>query len=121
MTVIGGKYYVKLTAKKPVYWNTFPAMDDLSDVYASVKVDQILGSKTADYGIIVRGSDSTHYFYSIGAILQGYMFQTITADGGSILDLMDSFFPDSRRRTECHRHKGRGAKLHHVHQRRAGG
>ncbi len=85
--VVGGKYYLKLTAKKPVYWNTFPEMENMLDVYATLKVDQISGSKTAEYGIIVRATDSAHYFYSIGSLLQGYEFQSITGDGGSILTL----------------------------------
>jgi hypothetical protein len=87
VAVIGGKYYVKLTAKKPVYWYTIPAMKLLSDVYASVKVDQLGGSKTAESGIIVRGSESVQYFFSISALQQVYDFQKKSGDTQDILTL----------------------------------
>lgn len=87
VAVLGGKYYVKLTAKKAVYWYSFPEMDNLQDVYATVKVNQIGGSKTAEYGIVVRGSESAQYLFSISALQQGYEFTKFTGEGGSVLTL----------------------------------
>jgi hypothetical protein len=87
LAIVGGKYYLKLTAKKTAYWYNLPDTGDLGDVYASVKVDQINGSKNCEYGLIVRGGETAQYFYSVSAFLQGYEFQSFTADGGSLLTL----------------------------------
>jgi hypothetical protein len=87
VAVVGGKYYIKLTAKKPVYWYSFPEMENLLDVYATVKVDQIAGAKTAEYGLIVRGSESAQYFFSVSAIQQGYEFIKFSGEGDSTLTL----------------------------------
>jgi hypothetical protein len=72
--VTGGKYYLKLTAKKPLIWHSIPEMDDLLDAYASVKVDQKAGSKTAEYGIIARDSSAGSFFFGISTLQQGYEF-----------------------------------------------
>ncbi len=87
VAVIGGKYYVKLTAKKPVYWYSFPTMENLTDVYATLRVDQLAGSKTAEYGIIVRASDNLQYLFSISTLQQGYEFVKFSGDGESVLTL----------------------------------
>ncbi|MBN2085398.1 MAG: hypothetical protein JW748_09245 [Anaerolineales bacterium] len=85
VAVLGGKYYVKLTAKKPVYWYSFPTMEALADVYATLKVDQLAGSKTAEYGIIVRAGDTLQYLFSISTLQQGYEFIKFSGDGESLL------------------------------------
>jgi hypothetical protein len=85
VAVVGGKYYVKLTAKKALYWYSFPEMENLTDVYATLKVDQLAGSKTAEYGIIVRGGESVQYFFSISTLQQGYVFTKYSTDDESIL------------------------------------
>jgi hypothetical protein len=87
VATLGGKYYVKLTAKKPVYWYSFPEMEYLRDVYATLKVDQLAGSKTAEYGLIVRAGETLQYLFSISAIQQGYEFIKFSGDGESILTL----------------------------------
>jgi hypothetical protein len=84
---IGGKYYAKITAKKTAYWYCFPEAEDLQDVYSSVKVDQLNGSKNTEYGIIVRGGESTQYFFSISSMLMGYEFNKIADEGASLLTL----------------------------------
>jgi hypothetical protein len=87
LAVVGGKYYIKLTAKKPVIWSNIPAMTDLSDTYASVKVDQKSGSKTAEYGLILRDNTNGRYFFSISALQQGYELLKYSAKTWSILTL----------------------------------
>ncbi len=83
--VVAGKYYIKLTAKKPVYWYIFPEMEKMLDVYATLKMDQISGAKTAEYGLVVRGSESVQYFFCISAVQQGYEFIKFTGEGDSPL------------------------------------
>ena len=85
VAVLGGKYYVKLTAKKPVYWYSFPEMKNLLDVYATLKVDQLAGSKTAEYGLIVRAGETLQYLFSINASQQWYEFIKFSGDGESML------------------------------------
>jgi hypothetical protein len=87
LAIIGGKYYLKLTAKKTAYWYVLPDTGDLRDAYVTVKVDQINGSKNCEYGLIVRGGDTAQYFYSISSLLQGYEFQSFTSDGIKLLTL----------------------------------
>ncbi len=87
LAIVGGKYYLKLTAKKPVIWSNIPDMADLSETYASVKVDQKSGSKTAEYGLIVRDNSNSQYFFSISTLQQGYEFSTYTAKALSVLTL----------------------------------
>jgi hypothetical protein len=87
LAIVGGKYYLKLTAKKPVIWSNIPAMADLSDTYASVKVDQKSGSKTAEYGLIVRDNSNGQYFFSISTLQQGYEFSKYAAKTLSTLTL----------------------------------
>ncbi|MGB7538878.1 MAG: hypothetical protein WBM17_10080 [Anaerolineales bacterium] len=85
VAVVGGKYYVKLTAKKPVYWYSFPEMKNLLDVYATLKVDQLDGSKTAEYGLIVRAGETLQYLFGINASQQWYDFTKFSVDGESTL------------------------------------
>jgi hypothetical protein len=85
--VVGGKYYMKLTAKKPVIWYTTPDMPDLLDAYVTVKVNQISGAKTAEYGIILRDNANSQYFFSIGAVAQGYEFLKYAADEWNLLTM----------------------------------
>jgi hypothetical protein len=87
VSFLGGKYYAKITAKKPAYWYSFPEMEDLTDVFATVKVDQLSGSKYTEYGLIVRGGESVQYFFSFSWMLMGYEFNKFTADGISMLTL----------------------------------
>lgn len=87
VTVVGGKYYVKVTAKKALYWYNFPEMKVLQNMYATLKVDQIAGSKTAEFGLIVRTGDTQEYFFSISSIQQAYEFFKISPDGEEILTL----------------------------------
>jgi hypothetical protein len=80
--VDGGKLYVKLTAKKSVFYPIGPEMDDLLDEYVSVKVDQWDGSKTAEYGIVLRANSGSMYFFGISTVARGYRFLKSNAETG---------------------------------------
>jgi hypothetical protein len=87
LAIVGGKYYIKLTAKKAFIWANIPQMPDLLDAYASVKVDQKSGSKTAEYGLIVRDNANSQYFFSVSTLQQGYEFSKYSAKTWSVLTL----------------------------------
>ncbi|MBN1438578.1 MAG: hypothetical protein JW929_04135 [Anaerolineales bacterium] len=74
LAILGGKYYIKLTAKKPLIWYCIPPMKDYADAYVSVKADQRGGTKTAEYGLVVRENPSSRYFFSISSLQGGYGF-----------------------------------------------
>jgi hypothetical protein len=87
LAVVGGKLYVKLTAKKAVIWSIIPDMPDLGDVFVTLKVDHRLGTKTSEYGIFVRDSANSQYFFAVSAIEQGYEVLKFGADKWSIFTL----------------------------------
>jgi hypothetical protein len=87
LSILGGKYYIKLTAKKPVIWYATPDMPGLFDAYVTVKVDQVGGAKTAEYGIVLRDNPDSQNFFSVGSIEQGYEFLKYAADQWSVLTL----------------------------------
>jgi hypothetical protein len=85
MAIIGGKYYIKLTAKKPYFWSFEPKMKEMLNVFASVKIDRWGGTNTSDYGLLLRNL----YYYQINADYQKYSFNKyIPSDGWSPLTLL---------------------------------
>jgi hypothetical protein len=85
ISIIGGKYYIKITAKKPVFWSYSPKMDDVENVFASVKVDKWDGTKSADYGLLVRNI----FYFQINKDYQQYGFEKgIPSEGWTQLTLL---------------------------------
>ncbi len=87
LAIIGGKYYIKLTAKKALIWYCIPPMDDLLDSYVTVKVDEKGGTKTAEYGLILRDNPNGRAFFTISSLLQGYEFAKYSAGEWAVLTL----------------------------------
>ncbi len=120
VAVMGGKYYIKLTAKKAMVWDNIPVMDDLTDAYATVKVDQRSGAKTAEYGLILGDNPSTQYFFSISTIEQGYEFAKYSDKTWSTMTLWTNSSRILVGEPDQIGVKVEGIQIHFLYQRRAG-
>jgi hypothetical protein len=83
ISIMGGKYYIKLTAKKACYWHASPKMDGKINTYVTVKVDRLNGTKNTDYGLLLRN----YYYFNINMDYQRYSFQVLLSGNWNILTL----------------------------------
>jgi hypothetical protein len=72
VSIAGGKYIVKATAKKPFFWWLYADLGILEDFYLSVEVKANKGLEQADYGLWFRGSDVDFYSFTINATTRQY-------------------------------------------------
>jgi hypothetical protein len=84
ISIMGGKYYIKLTAKKPYIWHFNPKMDGKINTFVTVKVFRINGSKNTDYGLLLRNND----YFHINMDYQMYSLQNVSTNPWTILTLL---------------------------------
>ncbi len=62
VSITDGKYNIRMTAKKPVFWRLKPDLGYLDDFYATVEMQKISGADTSDFGLVFRNMDGYYYF-----------------------------------------------------------
>jgi hypothetical protein len=72
ISIEGGKYVIKVTAKKPFSWRLYPDTGNLGDLYLSVDVKKNKGAADTYYGLYFRGSSYDCYTFSINTDTKQY-------------------------------------------------
>jgi hypothetical protein len=64
-TIAGGRYRWEATALQPFHWYANPAMEPIADLSLAADVQQVSGPPDAGYGVVVRASPGSLYFFAI--------------------------------------------------------
>ncbi len=70
--ITGGKFLLKVTAKKPFIWRFKPEVENLTDFFLAAEVKKIKSPDQSDCGIIFRSSQLNYYYYFINLTTRKY-------------------------------------------------
>ncbi len=62
VSITGGKYNFRITARKPVFTQLSPDLENLKDFFLAVDIQKLSGAVTADFGLIFRNRGDFFYF-----------------------------------------------------------
>ncbi|MBN1438575.1 MAG: hypothetical protein JW929_04120 [Anaerolineales bacterium] len=85
LTIAGGKYLIRLTAKKPFFWWLTPGLQTEKDVLISAEANLISGSPHVNFGLVLRDAQTNHYHFAITPDIQKYQFSIYDEDQWTVL------------------------------------
>jgi hypothetical protein len=72
LSITGGKYLLKITARQPVFWRNQLFLRIPADFFLSIEVRMIKASAQARYGLLFRDSPESDFFFFINAGIKQY-------------------------------------------------
>jgi hypothetical protein len=72
LSITGGKYIVKITSIRPVFWYNKIEVDDFVDFYVATEVQSMNAPANANYGLVFRYHQGALYYFYINAPAKKY-------------------------------------------------
>jgi hypothetical protein len=80
VSIVGGKYRVKVSSKRGFFWWFGADTENLADFYFSAEVHRNKSPEKIDYGILFRAGENEYYYYFINAAAKQYGVLVFSGD-----------------------------------------